>query len=164
MALRCGGDSTRKLITTLTGVIDGRTRTAEGGTVDYIINSYTFYEDRIVGQVTIHGGGCIVADYIGAMLDFMNHPLNGVDSIFDIYSVNNGGDYNFDLTLTADTDIDVGSYTGKYALLKDCSGFTDNHPRSVYVGDTELSVVVESNPSITEDILCSFTLRFSPRV
>lgn len=158
-----GGDSTRKLITTLTGAIDGRFTTAECGSVDYIINSYTFYEDRIVGQVTIHGGGGIVADYIGAMLDFMTHPLNGVDSIFDIYSVNNGGDYNFDLTLTANANIDVGGYMGKYVLLKDCSGFTDNQPRSVYVGDTELSVV-EPNSSITEDILCSFTLRFSPRV
>lgn len=156
-----GGDSTRKLITTLTGPIDGTI--AGGGSGNYIINSYTFYEDRIVGQVTIYGGGGTTADYIGAMLDFMNHPLNDVDSIFDIYSVNNGGDYNFDLTLTSSTDIDVGGYTGKYVLLKDCSGFTDNHPRSVYVGDTELSIV-DPNSSITEDILCSFTLRFSPRV
>lgn len=159
-----GGDSTRKLITTLPGVIDGSFPTAEGGSVDYIVNSYTFYEDRIVGQVTIMGGGGITADYIGAMLDFMNHPLNDIDSIFDIYSVNNGGDYNFDLTLTANANIDVGGYMGKYVLLKDCSGFTDNLPRSVYVGDTELSVVVESNLSITEDILCNFILRFSPRV
>lgn len=156
-----GGDSTRKLITTLTGPIDGTI--AGGGSGNYIINSYTFYEDRIVGQVTIIGGGGIAADYIGAMLDFMNHPLNDVDSIFDIYSTNNGGDYNFDLTLTSSTDIDVGGYTGKYVLLKDCSGFTSNLPRNVFIGDTELNYV-DPNSSITEDILCSFTLRFSPRV
>lgn len=135
----------------------------ETGSGSYIVDFYTFYEDRIVGQVIIIGGGGVTADYVGAMLDFMNHPLNGVDSIFDIYSVNNGGDFNFDLTLNAATNIDVGGYMGKHVLLKDCSGFTDNYPRSVYVGDTELSFVGPYS-SITENILCGFTLRFSPRV
>ena len=156
-----GGDSTRKLITTLTGAIDGTI--AGGGSGNYIVNSYTFYEDRIVGQVTIRGGGGTEADYIGAMLDFMNHSLNDVDSIFDVYSTNNGADYNFDLALTSATDIDMGGNTGKYVLLKDCSGLTSNLPRVAFVGDTELTVVAP-NSNITEDILCSFTLRFSPRV
>lgn len=156
-----GGDSTRKLITTLTGAINGTI--AGGGSGNYIVNSYTFYEDRIVGQVTISGGGGTEADYIGAMLDFTTHSLNGVDSIFDVYSTNNGGDYNFDLALTSATDIDMGGNTGKYVLLKDCSGLTSNLPRVAFIGDTELTVVAP-NSNITEDILCSFTLRFSPRV
>lgn len=156
-----GGDSTRKLITTLTGAIDGTI--VGNGSGNYIVDSYTFYEDRIVGQVTISGGGGVVADYIGAMLDFMAHPLNDDYSIFDVYSTNNSGDYNFDLTLTSSTDIDVGSYTGKYALLKACSGLTSDAPIIVFVGDTELNVT-DPNSNITEDILCSFTLRFSPSV
>lgn len=157
-----GGDSTREIITTLSGSIDGTV--AGGGSGNYVIDYYTFYEDRIVGQVTIYGGGeGAVIDYIGAMLDFMTHPINGVDSIFDVYSINNGDNYNFDLTLTSATDIDMGGYTGKYVLLKDCSGLTGNFPRIAFIGDTELNIT-DFNSNITEDILCSFTLRFSPRV
>lgn len=154
-----GGDSTRKLITTLTGAIDGTV--AGSGSGNYIVDSYTFYEDRIVGQVTISGGGGVAADYIGAMLDFMAHPLNDYYSIFEVYSRNNSGDYNFDLTLTSPMDIDVGGDMGKYALLKACSGLTNDATMIAFVGDTELNVT-DPNASITEDILCCFTLRFSP--
>lgn len=156
-----GGDSTRKLITTLSGAIDGTI--AGNGSGNYIIDDYAFYEDRIIGVVTISGGGGVAADYVGAMLDFMSHPLNDDYSIFEVYSTNNSSDYNFDLTLTSHMDIDVGDYTGKYVLLKDCSGLTSDLPLSAFVGDTELNVA-DPNSNITEDIECRFTLRFSPRV
>lgn len=158
-----GGDSTREIFTTLSGPIDGIV--AGGSSANYVIDYYTFYEDRIVGQVTISGGGGSTADYIAAMLDFMNHPINGVNSIFEVYSLSNGDDYNFDLTLTSDTDtdIDIGGYTGKYVLLKDCSRLTGDLPRIAFIGDTVLNIA-DFNSNITEGIECRFTLRFSPRV
>lgn len=156
-----GGDSTREIVTTLSGSIGGTV--VGGGSGNYVIDNFAFYEDRIIGLVTIYGGGGAVIDYIGAMLDFMNHPINGVNSIFEVYSISNGDDYNFDLTLTSGTDIDIGGYTGKYVLLKDCSGFASNLPRIAFIGDTELNIA-DFNSNITEDIECRFTLRFSPRV
>lgn len=155
-----GGDSTREIFTTLSGAIDGTV--AGGGSGNYVIDYYTFYEDRIVGQVIVGGGGGI-ADYMGAMLDFMNHPIDGTTSIFEVYSMSNGDDYNFDLTLTSATDIDIGGYTGKYVLLKDCSRLAGNLPRIAFIGDTVLNIA-DFNSNITEDILCNFTLRFSLRV
>ena len=159
-----GGDSTREIFTTLFGTIKGTV--AGGGSGNYVIDNFAFYEDRIIGLVTIYGGGYVAADYIGAMLDFMNHPINGVNSIFEVYSTSNNPDnYNFDLTLTSGMDdvIDIGGYTGKYVLLKDCSGFTGNLPRIAFIGDTELNIA-DFTSNITEDIECRFTLRFSPRV
>lgn len=156
-----GGDSTREIFNTLSGPIDGTV--AGGGSGNYIIDNFAFYEDRIVGVVTISGGGYVAADYIGAMLDFMNHPINGVNSIFEVYSTSNDDNYNFDLTLTSGTDIDIGGYIGKYVLLKDCSRFTGNLPRIAFIGDTVLNIA-DFTSNITEDIECRFTLRFSPRV
>lgn len=157
-----GGDSTRKFVTTLTGPISGSISTVGSG--DYRIVQYIFYEDRIVGNILVEGGQSMTEDYIGAMLDFMNNPLDEITSIFDLYTVNNGGDYNFDLALTSDTELNVGGYTGNYVVLKDCSGTTNNQPRLVYVGYSELSVVNGTNPMITEDVSLGFTLRFKPRV
>lgn len=156
-----GGDSTREIFNTLSGPIDGTV--AGGGSGNYIIDNFAFYEDRIVGVVTISGGGYVAADYIGAMLDFMNHPINGVNSIFEVYSTSNDDNYNFDLTLTSGTDIYIGGYIGKYVLLKDCSRFTGNLPRIAFIGDTVLNIA-DFTSNITEDIECRFTLRFSPRV
>lgn len=156
-----GGDSTRKFVTTLTGPISGSISTVGSG--DYRIVQYIFYEDRIVGNILVEGGQSMTEDYIGAMLDFMQNPLDGTNSIFDVYSTNNGGDYNFDLALTSDTELNVGGYRGKYVMLKDCYGSTNN-PRLVYVGYSELSLVNSENPMITEDVFLGFTLRFKPRV
>ena len=158
-----GGDSTRKFVTTLTGIINGTISIVGSGNYAIAQGSYTFYEDRIVGSIKVENGSGEAADYVGAMLDFMQNPLDGTTSIFDVYSDNNGGDYNFDLALTADTDIVVGSYTGKYVMLNDCSGTTSNLPRLVFVGDSELSIET-NNPPITENVALGFTLRFKPRV
>ena len=161
-----GGDSTREIFTTLSGAIDGTV--AGGGSGYYIIDNYVFYEDRIVGLVTILDGGDAVIDYVCAMLDFMTHLIDDVNSIFGVYSTGNVDNYNFDLTLTPTMDmcIDMGDYTGNYVLLKGCSSFTANLPRIAfigYIGDTVLNIA-DFNANITEDIECSFTLRFSPRV
>lgn len=155
------GDSTREIITLLSGPIDGTV--IGGGSGYYVIDNFAFYEDRIVGQVIIYDGVGMAIDYIGAMLDFMTRLINDVDSIFDVYSINNDDTYNFDLTLTSDTDIYIGDYTGKYVLLKDCSGLTNNFPRTIFIGDTGLNIA-DFNAYMTEDIECNFTLRFSPRV